>query len=293
MNKVSIICTTYNHEPYIRQALEGFVMQQCNFPFEIVVHDDASTDRTADIIREYEAKYPQLFRIILQTENQYSKGVNIWEILFLDSLCADYIAICEGDDYWIDPLKLQKQVDFLEANSDYSMCFHNAVKYYDCEKPSLDIFNNYNSDRDLTLHDAISHWVVPTASVVGRKKWMSVYPEWLCHIYSGDYSLILIMFNSGRIRYLNNLMSVYRIKITGTSASALMLKRNVFMLEQKILLLESFNEGTKRIYAFEIDLRIKYLKKELEFQRRKENHNLFLMLGMRLFWSKLISKIFR
>ena len=121
---VSVACITYNHAPYIRQCLEGFLLQKTNFPIEIIVHDDASTDGTDDIIREYALKYPELFKVILQEENQYSKGVDVLSLVFERS-AGKYIAFCEGDDYWTDPLKLQKQVDFLENNPDYVMCSHN------------------------------------------------------------------------------------------------------------------------------------------------------------------------
>ena len=122
---VSIICTTYNHGPFIRQCLDGFMMQKTNFTFEVLIHDDASTDNTAEIIREYEDKYPDIIKPIYQTENQYSKGVKIGLTYLYPNAKGKYIAECEGDDYWTDPLKLQKQVDFLENNPDYVMCSHN------------------------------------------------------------------------------------------------------------------------------------------------------------------------
>jgi len=101
---VSICCLTYNHAPYIRDAIEGFLMQKTNFPVEILIHDDASTDGTADIIREYETRYPDIIKPIYQTENQYSKGVKIsWEYQFSRAR-GKYIALCEGDDYWTDKL---------------------------------------------------------------------------------------------------------------------------------------------------------------------------------------------
>lgn len=123
---VSVRCITYNHEPYIAQALDGFLMQKTNFPFEVIVHDDASPDKTADIIREYEAKFPKIIKPICETENQYSKhDGSLGRIM--DAACkGKYIVLCEGDDYWIDENKLQIQVDFLEGNSEYGMCFHNA-----------------------------------------------------------------------------------------------------------------------------------------------------------------------
>jgi len=117
---VSICCVTYNHENYLRQCLDGFVMQKTSFPFEILVHEDASTDSTAKILKEYEAKYPHLFRCVYQSENQFAKQNTLINILFPMSR-GKYVALCEGDDYWTDPYKLQKQVNFLEANTDYGL----------------------------------------------------------------------------------------------------------------------------------------------------------------------------
>ena len=123
---VSIWCITYNHEPYIRQCLDGFVMQKTNFRFEAIVHDDASTDGTAAIVREYAEKYPDIIKPIFETENQYSKGDGSLDRIFQETCKGKYTALFEGDDYWIDPLKLQKQVDFLECYDDYTLIGGNA-----------------------------------------------------------------------------------------------------------------------------------------------------------------------
>ena len=121
---VAIKCLVYNHEPYLRDCLQGFVMQKTDFPIVVIVHDDASTDNSAAIIREYAEKYPDIIRPIYEIENQYSKGDgSLGRVMnkAVDAIGAKYIAYCEGDDYWTDPLKLQKQVDFLEANPEYDM----------------------------------------------------------------------------------------------------------------------------------------------------------------------------
>lgn len=119
---VSISCITYNHAPYIRQCLDGFIMQKTNFAYEILIHDDASTDGTIAVIREYEHKYPDVIKPIYEVENQWSKG-RVGSIIFnIPRAQGKYIALCEGDDYWIDPFKLQKQVDFLEKNKNYDLC---------------------------------------------------------------------------------------------------------------------------------------------------------------------------
>ena len=129
---VAIHCFVYNHEPYLRDCFEGFVMQQTNFPFVAIVHDDASTDGSAAIIREYEEKYPHIFKPIYETENQYSKRDGSLDRIMdeaIDATGAKYVAMCEGDDYWTDPLKLQKQVDFMEANLEYVLCCHRYKIY--------------------------------------------------------------------------------------------------------------------------------------------------------------------
>lgn len=123
---VSVCCITYNHESYIAQALDGFLMQRTSFPFEVLIHDDASTDNTADIIREYEKKFPKIIKPIYQKENQYSQGKrDISATWNFPRAKGKYIAMCEGDDYWIDENKLQMQVDFLENNLEYGMCYTN------------------------------------------------------------------------------------------------------------------------------------------------------------------------
>ena len=127
---VSIKCLVYNHEPYLRQCLEGFVMQKTNFRFEAIVHDDASTDGSAAIIREYAEQYPDIIKAMYETENQYSKHDGSLRRIVNSACKGKYIAICEGDDYWIDPLKLQKQVDFLEKNLDYGLV-HTYFNYVD------------------------------------------------------------------------------------------------------------------------------------------------------------------
>lgn len=125
---LSIICLAYNHAAFIRETLEGFLRQETDFPFEVIVHDDASTDGTAAIIADYAARYPSVIRPIYQRENQYQKGVPFSTALFAQA-AGKYIAYCEGDDYWTDPQKLQIQVDFLEAHRDYVMTYHDAFMF--------------------------------------------------------------------------------------------------------------------------------------------------------------------
>lgn len=122
--RVSVFCLAYNHEKYIRKTLDGFVNQKTNFRFEVLIHDDASTDQTQEIIQEYAGNYPELFHVVLQKENQYGQGINIVDHMIVPLLEGDYIAICEGDDYWQDPYKLQKQFDVMESHPECSLCTH-------------------------------------------------------------------------------------------------------------------------------------------------------------------------
>lgn len=127
---VSILCVTYNQKNYIAQTIEGFLMQKVDFPVEIIIHDDASTDGTAEIVRDYAEKHPNLIKPILQKENQYSKRVSVWNNFVYPNAHGKYYAECEGDDYWTDPNKLQRQVDFLETHPEYIFS-HTSFKYYD------------------------------------------------------------------------------------------------------------------------------------------------------------------
>lgn len=142
---VSICCLTYNHAPFVRKCLDGFLMQETTFPVEILIHDDASTDGTDTIVREYAAKYPDRIFPLYEDENKFSHGYQgKMDITFNYSRAkGKYIATCEGDDCWTDPLKLQKQVDFMEAHPDYSVCFHNC-HHYDVRSGKVRYPRNYN-----------------------------------------------------------------------------------------------------------------------------------------------------
>ena len=210
---VSVRCITYNQKKFIGQALDSFLMQKTNFPFEVVVHDDASTDGTANIIREYEKKYPLIIKPIYEEENQWSKPNNALGRIVNAALRGKYVAICEGDDYWIDENKLQMQVDFLEKNSDYGMCYTKANVYIQKEQN----FHNgtvgaaFDSFDDLVLKGNR----VPTLTTVYRRDlldryWQEVQPGtrgWLM----GDYPLWLYFAHESKIKFFNHVTSVYRV----------------------------------------------------------------------------------
>lgn len=208
---VTIRCITYNHEPYIRQCLEGFIMQKTNFRFEAVVHDDASTDGTANIIREYAEKYPDIIKTIYETENQYSKHDGSLSRIMDEHTHGKYIAFCEGDDYWTDPLKLQKQVDFLESHPEYSMCFHNAEIKNETGMPYNHKFN-FANNQDYNSTQLFSKWIVPTASIICKKHITNIKISHQDDIINGDLVLILKCAARGKVYGMKESMSVYRVQ---------------------------------------------------------------------------------
>ena len=186
---VSIFCLTYNHASYIRQCLDGFLMQKATFAYEVIINDDASTDGTTEIIREYEEKYPDIIKPIYHEENLYSKGERgFWNRYCLPKSKGKYIALCEGDDYWIDPLKLQKQVDFLEGHPEYSMCFHKAKVIYDVQPNKKSTLFENIEERDYTIDELFLNWIVPTASIVCRRQFLDVikFMKKIFHVYGWD-----------------------------------------------------------------------------------------------------------
>lgn len=221
---VSIRCITYNHELYIRDALEGFVMQKTKFPFVAIVHDDASTDGTANIIREYADKYPDIIKPIFESENQYSKKDGTLTSI-MDKACeatgAKYVAMCEGDDYWTDPLKLQKQVDFLESHPYYSMCFHNVNFYDQCNSKTIQRKGNYKNNHIAPTHDIIMGGgaFCPTCSIVYRYEKLNKFPDFAKKFSVGDYPLQIFLSILGNVMYFNEVFANYRINIP-TSWSA-------------------------------------------------------------------------
>lgn len=218
---VSIYCKAYNHEKYIRDCLNGFVNQKTSFKYEVIIHDDASTDKTADIIREYQAKYPDIIRPIFQKENQYSQNIPVFSSHMLPMMRGKYIACCEGDDYWTSENKLQMQVDFLEANQAYSACVH-STKVMNMSNGR--VFVNYPKGTfDLEVADVVreSMRCYHTSSLVYRIEYAYNRPEFLTRRTGvGDYPLSIYLAMQGKIHYFGDeVMSVYRYGTEGSWTS--------------------------------------------------------------------------
>lgn len=211
---VSIVCITYNHENYIRDAIESFLMQKVTFPIEIIIHDDASTDNTASIVREYEKKYPDVIRGIYQKENQYSKGIKITSSFVYPKVNGKYIALCEGDDFWTSKDKLQKQVDYMEDHPNCSVCFHDAI-LVDVDKAYLGSFEGAY-ERCSGVKDLNQLIFTPTASRLFRVSCVNQLPEWYFKAPYSDFALMLVCSNYGYVYYLNEQLAAYRTNVPGS-----------------------------------------------------------------------------
>src|SRR5690554_6542144 len=205
---LSICCITYNHENYISQAIEGFLAQKTSFNFEIIIHDDASTDATASIVKKYEQEHPNLIKAIYQKENQYSQGIKPWPNFVFPTAKGKYIALCEGDDYWTDPYKLQKQVDFLEHNKDYIICFHDVKINTHGQLINDDITRDV--PESTSIIELAKGNYMHTPSVVFKRNWQEL-PSWFALCPAGDYPLHMINAQFGKIKKLDEVMAVYRI----------------------------------------------------------------------------------
>ena len=263
---LSIWCITYNHEAYIKDAIEGFLSQKTNFRYEIIIHDDASTDRTSEIIKEYEHKYPDLIRGVFQTENQYSKNQfsTKWiQNIAIQNCKGKYIAVCEGDDYWIDTQKLQLQVNYLENHPECVMTVHDAFNI-DCRNYTLKSGNIYDKDCVVPPGDIIiQNKYMFSASMVYRKNILQV-DEFFLNVGIGDYTSLLYSLTLGNIYYFARTMSVYRQFLNGSwtnsflKSESMRWKHNILMIE----FLEKYNEYTEQ--KFEVYVISKIQKSVLD-----------------------------
>ena len=264
---VSICCTAFNHEDYIRDAIESFLMQETSFPFEIIIHDDASTDNTANIIKEYEGKHPGLFVTIYQTENQYSQGIKIWSNFFHPRIRGKYIALCEGDDYWTDPLKLQKQVELMEKFPEASMCVALNKKLFESsgEVKADTLYKGKNAP--LVYFEDLNQYF-HTSTYLIRKNILDFilmkYPDLLF----GDTALRRLLINESPFVVLNEIVSVYRITGKGIWSSLDSEKKDIRIYNLWKAFRKHHLPERKRLYAIN---ETTYLYKIIlnDFRKRK------------------------
>jgi glycosyltransferase involved in cell wall biosynthesis len=286
MKMLSVCMITYNHENYIREAIESVIMQKTEFEIELVIGEDFSPDTTKAICQKYAERYPQIIRI-LPSEKNLGTMPNF--IRTLEACAGKYIAICEGDDYWTDPLKLQKQVDFLEANPEYSFVFHNALIKYEGNRKKGHLFcmDEVPDTTDVTFH--IEKFRVPLASIVLRMECVKGLPRWFNYIYNGDYALTLVAALTGKVKYLNEVMSVYRKNPGGLNARV----KNSEVWFKIYEMLSYFDIYTNFKYHFSISQRKEELRKWTKLSISAEKSRLeklfspeFYLRKLKLFFGK-------
>ena len=217
MNKnhflVSICCNAYNHEKYIAQTLDSLLEQKTDFRFEIIVHDDVSSDDTANIIRRYAEKYPDIVKPIFESQNQYSKGVRITEEIFLPLAVGKYVAFCEGDDFWNDPNKLQQQINILESDDSISMCCHANKRINSKNGKLINVLRSVTKkDGFIAYEDCLSESNFPhLTSMVIRREDYEKMPVFFNKAPVGDYPLRAYALCLGKVYYIDKAMSTYRV----------------------------------------------------------------------------------
>ena len=204
--KVSILCLAYNQAPFIRQTLDSLLMQKTTFPFEILVNDDHSTDGTTDIIKEYAAKHPGLIVPVFHARNEYAQGKRNFFIRYLlPKARGTYIALCEGDDFWTDPQKLERQVAFLEERPDYALCFHPVRVFFENKEAPDSVYPSRKTR--FTVSELIKHNFIQTNSVLYRK---ADYAHAVTNVSPGDWYLHLYHAQFGKIGFIDRVMAAYR-----------------------------------------------------------------------------------
>lgn len=270
---VSIHCAAYNHERYIADAIEGFLMQKTNFKFEILIHDDASTDRTPDIIREYEKQHPDLIKPIYQTVNQYSKGQSISK-LNLKRAKGKYIALCEGDDYWTDPYKLQKQVDYMEKYPECSLSVHGGYVVNASDKHIISKSRAHKGNKIFHTEEIIERGgaLFVTNSMLYPLKYINNRPDFFNKAPVGDYPLAIYLSLLGTVYYMDEYMSAYR-----TAVSNSWTERNYSTINKKV---EHYNKITAMLDEIN---QYSLGKFEKVINRTKYQNQLHLFLEQRKF----------
>jgi glycosyltransferase involved in cell wall biosynthesis len=216
--KVTVLCIAYNHEKYIRQCLESIVSQKTDFRYKVVVHDDASTDSTADIIREFEHKYPEIIKPIYQTENQLGKNISVYKEYLIPQIEGDYVAFCEGDDYWTDINKLQIQSDYLDKHPASSACGHNTtiIKESEAAKKAL-VIDICGGEEGCLSEKTVIDWgyILHLSSIMYRSAFAR-FPEFFYSIYILDMPMALYLRFCGDIYRFEKTMSAYRFMVSNS-----------------------------------------------------------------------------
>ena len=228
---------TYAHEKYIRQAIEGVLMQDINFEVELIIADDNSPDNTEQVVLDIASSHPN-GKWIKYTKHNKNKGMMPNFIWTLEQCKGKYIAMCEGDDYWTDPNKLQKQVDFLEGNEEYVLCFHNVLIQDDKEIMKKDAISDHLGNT-MSMIDLAKGNFIHTPSVVFRNNFE--LPNWYYSLPLGDWPLYLIIIKNKKIKKLDDVMCVYREHPNGIWSQTTKNQKYLVIIKTIRILLENLN----------------------------------------------------
>lgn len=236
--KVSVLMLTYNHEPYIDQAIRSVLMQETDFHFELIIGNDASTDRTGEICSAWQRRSAR-GRVHL-TNHPTNVGLQQNFIRSYARCRGRYIAICEGDDFWTDRHKLQKQVDFLDANPDYSICFHRVINYF--EHDGSKSLSNGRQRVDTDILDLARSNYISNVSAVFRRGLFGPLPEWFARVSTYDYAIHMLNAQHGKIHYMKKPMAVYRQHNRAIWSRAGLDKKLAIALNVREWLMDYFSE---------------------------------------------------
>lgn len=255
---VSVYCMTYNHADTISETIDSILSQKTSFPFEIIIHDDASTDGTADIVRAYAEKYPDIISVILQEENQFH-NCNILKTFINPVLKGKFVAVCEGDDYYSDPLKLQIQADYMTENSDCTMCFHavqelmpdgKKLSYRPIKKDGL-------VDAELIIKRG--GLFCPTVSLMFKREVVLDFPKFRDEADVYDYPMQILASTLGKVYYIDKSMGVYRFAFQNSWTAQRQSVVDYKHLENEEKWLSLFNEYTDNKYCDAVNYHLAHL----------------------------------
>lgn len=267
--KVSVCMITYNHEKYIKQAIESILMQKVNFDYEIVIGEDASTDYTRNVILEFKNKFPKKIKLLLHDNNlgMLSNFINT-----IQSCSGKFIAILEGDDYWTDENKLQKQLDFLETNPGYVLCHHDATFLDETGTGKTgERIMKFDEEFDSDTEDLLILNRASTLTVMFRNNLIKTFPKWYYKALSGDWPLWIMLSKYGKLKYLPFIGAVYRI----SSGNATSVKRAENVRQRRLNMIKIFEEYIYFYENFNNHFKFKY---SVIIQQQQQHYYYYIYL---------------